>query len=406
MNAMQNVDALIGKGIQDLPVLLRADFNVPLAEDGTITDPGRIVASLPTIRALVKGQAKLVILAHLGRPKGKVDPKFSLAPVAKKLAELLGSPVKLAKDVVGSDAKAKVAELAAGEVLLLENVRFEERETSKNDSERLSLAKEWVELLGKEAVFVSDGFGVLHRKQASVYDVATLLPGYVGYLVEAELKVLNTLTHSPARPYAVVLGGAKVSDKLGVIKALAPKVDTLVIVGGMAYTFLAAQGLNVGQSLLQEDQIVNAKEILDTYADIIHLPDDVVVTKEFAQDADSEIVKVDDIAADQMGMDIGPASVQKLSAILSGAKTIFWNGPAGVFEFSKFAIGTKGIATAIQTATTNGAVSVIGGGDSAAAVRAAGFPDDAFTHISTGGGASLEYLEGKDLPGITVLERS
>jgi phosphoglycerate kinase len=400
---VKNLQELLDAGVSGRGVLVRSDFNVPL-EDGKITDPGRIEASLPTLSALVDAGAKVIITAHLGRPKGAPDPQYSLAPVAAKLGELLGRHVQLAGDVVGQDAEARAEGLTDGDVLLLENIRFDPRETSKDDAERAALARELVALAGEDAAFVSDGFGVVHRKQASVYDVAALLPHYAGTLVATEVDVLATLTEDPKRPYAVVLGGSKVSDKIGVIEALAPKVDTLVIGGGMAYTFLAAQGYSVGTSLLQEDQIEVTKGLLDKYADVIHLPVDVVIADKFAPDAESKVVPASEIPDDWMGLDIGPKSVERFAAVLGNAKTVFWNGPAGVFEFEKFAAGTKGLAEAIVGATAKGAFSVVGGGDSAAAVRALGLPDDGFSHISTGGGASLEYLEGKELPGLSVLE--
>ena len=401
--SVKTLKDLLAEGVSGRAVLVRSDFNVPLDGD-KITDPGRIIASLPTLNALIDAGAKVVIAAHLGRPKGSPDPKYSLAPVAERLGEELGRNVQLAADVVGPDALARAEGLTDGDVLLLENVRFDARETSKVDSERESMAKQLAELVGDDGAFVSDGFGVVHRKQASVYDVAKLLPHYAGQLVEREVDVLTTLTTDPARPYAVVLGGSKVSDKLGVIESLAPKVDTLVIGGGMAFTFLAAQGHSVGTSLLQEDQIDVCKDLLDRFADVIHLPVDVVVADKFAADAESDTVSVDEIPDEWMGLDIGPESVNRFAAVLTGAKTIFWNGPMGVFEFPKFAAGTKGVAEAIITATDNGAFSVVGGGDSAAAVRTLGLPEDHFSHISTGGGASLEFLEGKELPGLKVLE--
>ncbi|GGG09463.1 phosphoglycerate kinase [Rhodococcoides trifolii] len=400
---MKNLQELLDAGVAGRGVLVRSDFNVPL-EDGKIVDPGRIEASIPTLSALVDAGAKVIVTAHLGRPKGEPDPQYSLAPVAAKLGELLGRHVQLAGDVVGQDAEARAEGLTDGDVLLLENIRFDPRETSKDDAERAALARELVALAGEDAAFVSDGFGVVHRKQASVYDVAALLPHYAGTLVATEVDVLATLTEDPKRPYAVVLGGSKVSDKIGVIEALAPKVDTLVIGGGMAYTFLAAQGYSVGTSLLQEDQIEVTKGLLDKYADVIHLPVDIVIADKFAPDAESKVVPASEIPDDWMGLDIGPKSVERFAAVLANAKTVFWNGPAGVFEFEKFAAGTKGVAEAIVGATAKGAFSVVGGGDSAAAVRALGLPDDGFSHISTGGGASLEYLEGKELPGLSVLE--
>ncbi|MDV8023314.1 phosphoglycerate kinase [Rhodococcus sp. IEGM 1330] len=401
--AVKTLQDLLDAGVEGRGVLVRSDFNVPL-EDGTITDPGRIQASIPTLRALVEAGAKVIVTAHLGRPDGKPDAKYSLAPVAAELGELLGRHVQLAGDVVGQDAEARAEGLTDGDVLLLENIRFDPRETSKDESERAALARELVALAGDDAAFVSDGFGVVHRKQASVYDVAQLLPHYAGTLVAAEVEVLAKLTEDAARPYAVVLGGSKVSDKLGVIEALAPKVDTLVIGGGMAFTFLAAQGYSVGNSLLQEDQIGVCKDLLERFGDVIHLPVDIVVGDKFAADAEAKTVKASEIPDGWMGLDIGPDSVSRFAVVLSNAKTVFWNGPAGVFEFDKFSAGTKGIAEAIIGATEKGAFSVVGGGDSAAAVRTLGLPDDGFSHISTGGGASLEYLEGKQLPGLSVLE--
>ncbi|MGH3555638.1 MAG: phosphoglycerate kinase, partial [Mycobacterium sp.] len=343
------------------------------------------------------------VTAHLGRPKGALDPKISLAPVAKALSERLGRYVQLAGDVVGPDAVARAERLTDGEILLLENIRFDARETSKDYVERLALARQLVELVGDDGAFVSDGFGVVHRKQASVYDVATLLPHYAGTLVAAEVQVLQQLTSSTARPYAVVLGGSKVSDKLAVIESLATKADILVIGGGMCFTFLAAQGVPVGKSLLETEMIETCKKLLETYAGVINLPVDLVVAEKFAPDSPSETVRADRIPDGKMGLDIGPESVQRFTTLLSNTKTVFWNGPMGVFEFPAFAAGTRGVAEAIVTATGKGAFSVVGGGDSAAAVRTLDLPDDGFSHISTGGGASLEYLEGKTLPGIDVL---
>lgn len=394
---------LLETGVEGRTVLVRSDLNVPL-DGGKITDAGRIVASAPTIKALSDAGAKVIVTAHLGRPKGAPDPAFSLAPVAERLGTELGRNVQLAGDVVGGDALARSEGLTDGDVLLVENVRFDPRETSKDATEREKLAKALVELTGDEGAFVSDGFGVVHREQASVYDVAKLLPHYAGGLVAAEVEVLAKLTTDTARPYAVVLGGSKVSDKIGVIEALAPKVDTLVIGGGMAFTFLAARGLSVGSSLLQEDQIEVCKSLLERFGDVIHLPVDVVVADRFAADAEAKTVSAEEIPDGWMGLDIGPESVKRFAAVLHEAKTVFWNGPAGVFEFEKFAAGTKGLAQAIIEATSGGAFSVVGGGDSAAAVRTLGLPEDGFSHISTGGGASLEYLEGKELPGLKVLE--
>jgi phosphoglycerate kinase len=389
-------------------VLVRSDLNVPLDDDGNITDPGRITASVPTLKALADAGAKVVVTAHLGRPKGSPDPKYSLAPVTAALADQLGRHVQLAGDVVGADALARAEGLTDGDVLLLENIRFDARETSKDDGERLALAKALAELVagadGAPGAFVSDGFGVVHRKQASVYDVATLLPHYAGTLVATEVKVLEQLTRSSERPYAVVLGGSKVSDKLAVIENLATKADSIVIGGGMCFTFLAAQGVSVGTSLLQEEMIDTCRKLLETYGDVIHLPVDIVVAEKFAADSPPQTVAADRIPDGTMGLDIGPESVKRFTALLSNAKTVFWNGPMGVFEFPAFAAGTKGVAEAIIGATAKGAFSVVGGGDSAAAVRQLGLQEDGFSHISTGGGASLEYLEGKTLPGLEVLE--
>lgn len=402
--AVKTLDDLLAEGVEGRGVLVRSDLNVPLDDTGAITDPGRIIASAPTLKALADAGAKVVVTAHLGRPKGGPDPKFSLAPVAAALGEHLGRHVQLAGDVVGTDALARAEGLTDGDVLLLENIRFDPRETSKDDAERLALAKALVELVGDDGAFVSDGFGVVHRKQASVYDVATLLPHYAGTLVATEVKVLEQLTSSTERPYAVVLGGSKVSDKLAVIENLATKADSIVIGGGMCYTFLAAQGLSVGDSLCQVEMIDTCKRLLETYGDVIHLPVDIEVADGFAADSPYETVAADQIPDGKMGLDIGPESVKRFTALLSNAKTVFWNGPMGVFEFPAFAAGTKGVAEAIITATGKGAFSVVGGGDSAAAVRQLGLPEDGFSHISTGGGASLEYLEGKDLPGIDVLQ--
>jgi phosphoglycerate kinase len=401
--AIKTLDDLLAEGVSGRGVLVRSDLNVPLDDEGNITDPGRIIASVPTLKALSDAGAKVVVTAHLGRPKDGPDPTFSLAPVAKALGGQLGRHVQLAGDVVGSDALARAEGLTDGDILLLENIRFDPRETSKDDAERLALAKQLVELVGDDAAFVSDGFGVVHRKQASVYDVATLLPHYAGTLVAAEIKVLEQLTSSTERPYAVVLGGSKVSDKLAVIESLAKKADSLVIGGGMCFTFLASQGVSIGNSLLEESMIDTCRKLLDDYGDVIHVPVDIVVADEFKADSLSEIVPADRIPDDKIGLDIGPGSVQRFTALLSNAKTIFWNGPMGVFEFPAFAAGTKGVAEAIIAATAKGAFSVVGGGDSAAAVRQLGLPEDGFSHISTGGGASLEYLEGKTLPGIEVL---
>jgi len=401
--AVKNLADLLAQGVEGRGVLVRCDLNVPLDGAGTITDTGRIDASVPTLKALSDAGAKVVVTAHLGRPKNGPDAKFSLAPVATALGERLGRHVALAGDVVGTDALARAEGLTDGDVLLLENIRFDPRETSKDESERRALAAELVELVGADGAFVSDGFGVVHRKQASVYDVADLLPSYAGRLVAAEVKVLEQLGKAADRPFAVVLGGSKVSDKLAVIENLAGKADSLIIGGGMCFTFLAAQGFSVGTSLLQEEMVDTCRRLLEEYGDVIHLPVDIVVAAEFAADADPEVVAAEKIPDGMMGLDIGPGSVKRFVTLLSNARTVFWNGPMGVFEFPAFSAGTRGVAEAIISATAKGAFSVVGGGDSAAAVRQLGLPEDGFSHISTGGGASLEYLEGKTLPGIDVL---
>lgn len=384
-------------------VLVRSDFNVPL--DGTtITDDGRIRAALPTLKRLVDAGAKVVVTAHLGRPKGAPEAKYSLAPVAARLGELLGAPVTLAEDTVGDSAKATVAALGEGEVALLENIRFDARETSKVDEERASLAADLAELAD---AYVSDGFGVVHRKQASVYDIAKVLPAAVGELVLKEVDSLKKATEHPARPYVVVLGGSKVSDKLGVIANLLEKADRLLIGGGMVFTFLAAQGHQVGKSLLEEDQIETVKGYLAKAAERgveIVLPTDIVAADGFAADAPHDVVPADAIPAERMGLDIGPESQKLFASKLADAKTIVWNGPMGVFEFAAFAGGTRAVAQGMIDATADGAFSIVGGGDSAAAVRILGFDEAGFSHISTGGGASLEFLEGKTLPGIAVLD--
>jgi phosphoglycerate kinase len=380
-------------------VLVRSDLNVPL--DGTtITDDGRIRASVPTIQKLVDAGARVAVVAHLGRPKGSPDPAYSLEPVAGRLGELLGQDVAFAADTVGESARSTVDGLQDGQVAVLENVRFNAGETSKDDTERGAFADELAALAD---VFVSDGFGVVHRKQASVYDVAQRLPSAMGGLVAAEIDVLRRLTESPERPYAVVLGGSKVSDKLGVIDNLLGKADRLLIGGGMVFTFLKAQGHEVGTSLLEEDQLDTCREYLrraeESGVEIL-LPTDVVVAPEFKADAPATVVPADAMPADQMGLDIGPDSGKAFAAALEDARTVFWNGPMGVFEFDAFAGGTRAVAEAL---TKIDGLSVVGGGDSAAAVRKLGFDESAFGHISTGGGASLEYLEGKQLPGIDVL---
>jgi len=401
--AVNNLADLLAEGVEGRGVLVRCDLNVPLDDNGNVTDTGRIDASVPTLKALSDAGAKVVVTAHLGRPKGGPEPKFSLAPVATVLGDKLGRHVQLAGDVVGTDALARAEGLTDGDVLLLENIRFDPRETSKDDAERAALAGALAELVGSDGAFVSDGFGVVHRKQASVYDVAKLLPCYAGTLVGAEVKVLQQLAKAGERPYAVVLGGSKVSDKLAVIENLAGKADSVIIGGGMCYTFLAAQGVSVGKSLLEEGMVDTCRRLLEEYGDVIHLPADIIVAAEFKADSPPETVAAEKIPADKMGLDIGPKSVERFSTLLSNARTIFWNGPMGVFEFPAFSAGTKGVAEAIISATAKGAFSVVGGGDSAAAVRQLGLPENGFSHISTGGGASLEYLEGKTLPGIEIL---
>ena len=384
-------------------VLVRSDLNVPL-DGSTITDDGRIRASAPTIKGLADAGARVIVCAHLGRPKGEPEAKYSLAPVATRLGEVLGTDVVFADDTVGDDAKAKAAALEDGEVLLLENLRFNAGETAKTDEERAEFAGELASLAD---VFVSDGFGVVHRKQASVYDVARLLPHATGDLVSTEVDVLRRLTKDPERPYAVVLGGAKVSDKLGVIGNLLGTADRLLIGGGMVFTFLAAQGLEVGKSLLEADQVETVKGYLERAekegVEIV-LPVDVVAADAFSADAAHDVVPADAIPGDRMGLDIGPASSALFADKLADCRTVFWNGPMGAFEMAPYAAGTKALAQALVDITADGALTVVGGGDSAAAVRQLGFEDSDFGHISTGGGASLEYLEGKELPGLTVLE--
>jgi phosphoglycerate kinase len=385
-------------------VLVRSDLNVPL-DGSTITDDGRIRASAPTIEQLAGAGARVVVLAHLGRPEGAPDPAYTLAPVAERLSQVLGRPVAFASDTVGPSAEKTVAGLADGEVALLENVRFNEGETSKDEAVRGAFADQLASLAD---AFVSDGFGVVHRKQASVYDVAQRLPSAMGGLVAAEVDVLRRLTEHPDRPYVVVLGGSKVSDKLGVIDNLIDKADRLLIGGGMVFTFLAAQGHEVGKSLLEADQLDTCRRYLTEAADRgvdIVLPTDVVVDTAFPSDdrePEPRVVPASEIPADALGLDIGPESSRAFAAALSDARTVFWNGPMGVFEVDAFADGTRAVAQAL---TQIDGLSVVGGGDSAAAVRTLGFDEAAFGHISTGGGASLEFLEGKELPGIAVLER-
>lgn len=385
-------------------VFLRCDLNVPLKDDGSgnrvIADDGRIRASLPTINHLLNAGSSLIICAHLGRPKGERKPELSLAPVAIRLRELLGRDVIFAGDVVGDSAKSAVESLAPGGVVLLENIRYESSETSKLDEERLELAKK---LASFADFYVGDGFGAVHRKHASVYELAKLLPHAAGILVNAEVEVLRKLTENPSRPYGVVLGGAKVSDKIGVITNLIEKVDVLAIGGGMVFTFLAAQGYQIGTSLFEAESIDTVKAILKRAKEReieLHLPTDVIVAPKFA-DENPTVVSVDAIPSDQMGLDIGPESSAQFATAIKRCKTVFWNGPMGVFEFSNFAGGTRAVAEALCKVD---GLSVVGGGDSAAAVRALGFSDSDFGYISTGGGASLEYLEGKELPGLKALE--
>jgi phosphoglycerate kinase len=381
-------------------VFLRCDLNVPLKE-GVIKDDGRIKASLPTIQLLLEKGASLVIAAHLGRPKGEANPELSLAPVAKRLSELLGREVKFVGEVTGAAVTTAAESLKAGEILLLENIRFSAAETSKEESERAAFAGELSQLAD---IYVGDGFGAVHRKHASVFDLPKLLPHAAGTLVAAEVRVLKKLTQNPERPYGVVLGGAKVSDKLGVIENLLGKVDVLAIGGGMVFTFLKAQGKEIGTSLVEVEMLDVVKGLIATAEKNgvkLVLPTDIVVAPAFAQDATPTLVSADAIPANQMGLDIGPVSAQAFADEIVKCKTVFWNGPMGVFEFPNFAAGTKVVAQAL---TQVSGISVVGGGDSAAAVRALGFADSQFGYISTGGGASLEYLEGKELPGLKALE--
>ena len=394
---MRSVDDLDVAGRR---VLVRSDLNVPL-DHGTITDDGRIRASLPTLTSLLDRGARVVVLAHLGRPKGEHNPDLSLAPVAARLSELLRRPVTFGTDTVGPQARAAVEGLADGQIALLENVRFDARETSKDEAQRRELAVGYAALAD---LFVSDGFGVVHRKQASVYDIAALLPHAAGRLVSEELSVLRRLTVDPERPYAVVLGGSKVSDKLGVITHLLERVDRLLVGGGMVFTFLAARGHQVGTSLLEPDRLDDVRQMLDRAVELgveVLLPADVVVAERFAADAVPLVVPADEMPADRMGLDIGPKACADFGRALADTRTVFWNGPMGVFEFPAFAAGTRAVAEALTQVT---GLTVVGGGDSAAAVRALGFPEDSFGHISTGGGASLEFLEGRTLPGIVALE--
>lgn len=399
LRTLASLGSLAGKR-----VIVRVDFNVPL-KDGVITDDGRIRAALTTLNELINQGARVIACSHLGRPDGAPDPKYSLEPVAQRLSELLGKPVVFARDTVGESAQEAVAALEDGDVTVIENLRFNAGETAKDDAERRAFAEQLADL---GDVLVSDGFGVVHRKQASVYDLAELLPSAAGYLIEKEVDVLDRLTENPERPYAVVLGGSKVSDKLGVIAHLLPRADKILVGGGMLFTFLAAQGHPVGKSLLETDQIETVKGyIADAAARGVELilPVDAVMASGFAADADHVVAAADALedtpfGADGMGLDIGPRTAEIFADAIRGAKTVFWNGPMGVFEMPAFAAGTKTVAQAL---TEVDGLSVVGGGDSAAAVRQLGFADDQFGHISTGGGASLEFLEGKKLPGLEIL---
>ncbi|WKD57618.1 Phosphoglycerate kinase [Corynebacterium capitovis DSM 44611] len=401
---LKTLQQLLDEGVRGRHILVRSDFNVPLDDNGTITDAGRIDASLPTLKALLDGGAKVIVMAHLGRPKGEFKPEFSLRPVAESLSERLGRFVALAGDVSGEDAHERANGLTEGDILLLENVRFDARETSKDEAERESFAAELAALAADNGAFVSDGFGVVHRKQASVYDVARKLPAYAGYLVEKEVNTLQSVKDDPKHPYVVVLGGSKVSDKLGVIEALAEKADKVIIGGGMCYTFLTALGHNVQKSLLQEDMVDTCAQLIERYGDKLVLPEDLAAAPEFDKNAERKIVGLDEIPDGWMSLDIGPRTAESFGAVIADSKTVFWNGPMGVFEFPAFADGTKAVAEAMIEATSaNDSFTVVGGGDSAAAVRALGLDENGFSHISTGGGASLELIEGKELPGVTVV---
>ncbi|GMA39484.1 phosphoglycerate kinase [Mobilicoccus caccae] len=400
---MKTIDDLTSQDLKGTRVLVRSDLNVPLDDARTITDDGRVRASVPTIKSLSDAGAKVIVVAHLGRPKGAPEDKYSLRPVVARLSELLGKEVAFAEDTVGESATAVVEGLGDGDVALLENLRFNPGETSKDENERGEFADK---LAAFADAFVSDGFGVVHRKQASVYDVATRLPHYAGGLVGSEVEVLKRLTEDPQRPYAVVLGGAKVADKLAVIENLMQTADRLLIGGGMAYTFLKAQGHEVGSSLLDAEKVETCKGFLESAKERgveIVLPVDTVIAPEFSADVETSVVPVSEIPADQMGLDIGPESQALFAEKLADCKTVFWNGPMGAFEMAPYAAGTKAVAQALVDVTSGGGLTVVGGGDSAAAVRQLGFSDDRFGHISTGGGASLEYLEGKTLPGIQIL---
>jgi phosphoglycerate kinase len=411
-----SLDDLLSEGVRGRRVLVRSDLNVPLDGDLPnlrVTDDGRIRASLPVLRKLTEAGAAVIVMAHLGRPKGAPEEKYSLKPAVNRLAELAGFDVSFADDVTGESAREKAEALSEGSVLVLENVRFDARETSKDDAERAAFADELVQLTGGNGAYVDDAFGAVHRKHASVYDVASRLPAYQGDLVKAEVDVLQRLTTEPERPFVVVLGGSKVSDKLAVIENLIGTADRLLVGGGMVFTFLAAQGHSVGSSLLEEDQLETVRGYLARAKEAgteFVLPTDIVVAEKFAADAGSETLPAEamesgEYGASGLGLDIGPDSGSTFARHIGQARTVFWNGPMGVFEFDAFAAGTRAVAQALADATSAGALTVVGGGDSAAAVRGLGFDESSFSHISTGGGASLEYLEGKELPGLTALQR-
>jgi len=405
----KTLDDLLAAGVSGRTVLVRSDLNVPLSEDGSVSDDGRVRASIPVIARLAGAGARVIVLAHLGRPKGEPDPRFSIRPAAESLRELSGLDVAIAEDVVGDSARSLAAQLQDGQVLVVENVRFEPGETSKDDAQRQELARGYAALAGESGAYVDDAFGAVHRKHASVFDVAALLPAYQGDLVRDELSVLRRLTEEPERPFVVVLGGSKVSDKLAVIDRLLDVADELLIGGGMVFTFLAAQGHDVASSLLEADQIDTVKDYLarsENGAARIVLPQDIVLAASFSADAEHEVRPADElpggtIGSGGLGLDIGPEAASAFAERIEAASTVFWNGPMGVFEFEAFAEGTRTVAGALAR---TGAFTVVGGGDSAAAVRQLGFTDADFSHISTGGGASLEYLEGKQLPGLIALQ--
>ncbi|TYC99282.1 phosphoglycerate kinase [Arthrobacter echini] len=414
--AYASLDDLLAEGVRGRRILVRSDLNVPLSGEVPavrVTDDGRVRASLPVLERLTEAGAAVVVMAHLGRPKGVPEEKYSLKPAVDVLRDLARFPVTLAPDTSDDGARAAAAGLAEGEVLVLENVRFDARETSKDDAERSAFARELADLVGDDGAYVDDAFGAVHRRHASVYDVAALLPAYLGDLVTAELTVLERLTPEPQRPFVVVLGGSKVSDKLAVIENLIGTADRILVGGGMVFTFLAAQGHDVGSSLLEEDRIDTVRGYLERGSrdgTQFVLPTDIVVAETFAADAEHGVVAADAMESGPfgnagIGLDIGPATGTDFAANIAEARTVFWNGPMGVFEFDAFATGTRAVAQALVDAQAAGALTVVGGGDSAAAVRGLGFADGQFGHISTGGGASLEYLEGKELPGLTALAR-